>query len=330
MSPFPDNYQFTGTDAVSEQHRTAPNATEQGRTGPNVWQRNLPLEQIANSEDAYLQAAETCGIRGCALAFVLRAIRCGRRDGDRRLLTVIPLRKLVIELGFRSVSTLSEALAKLTHSGLLSQADGAWRFDLAWLVELAERATAGGEPPPRPPPDEALAVFGGVRSCSAVFGRVRSAPVSVEGVNRTPESVSVSVPETDTGADWEDAKRGRGGDAEQRDALKDHPAWQRLQTSHFRSPDGRVRIDWQALRPAFYAAVEAGLIGIRPEDKTRFLATAWDLAANPTIHKPAVCLRIRVEANRCFRISDEGRRWARSVLTPSEYCREEAYLQNRG
>jgi hypothetical protein len=104
-------------------------------------------------------------------------------------------------------------------------------------------------------------------------------------------------------------------------SLQEHPAWRRLQTRHFRN-GGAVQLDRQALMAAFDAAVTAGTIAGDREAKLRFWATAYDLAADQDIRSPAVCLRVRVERNRCYRISEAGRQFAVGLLRPAEYRRE--------
>lgn len=108
----------------------------------------------------------------------------------------------------------------------------------------------------------------------------------------------------------------RGTPRNAAEQLKDSPAWQRLQTRHFQP------IDVQALRPAFYAAVQAGLIDDTEECKVRFLATCYDLAHDPTIRSPAAVLRNRTERKSCYRISDDGRRWAKQQMRPVEHRRQ--------
>jgi hypothetical protein len=115
-----------------------------------------------------------------------------------------------------------------------------------------------------------------------------------------------------------------------------------LQTEHFRR-GSQVVLDLQALKRCLLAAVEADLLdgpleaGEQDdrwrEVKIRFLATAWDLAADIPrrdtrtgrevgVRSPAVCLRTRIERGGLYRISDPGRRWARQQIT--EYREEES------
>jgi hypothetical protein len=338
---------------VTERSRTTPSAAERDRAQPSA-QKLLPIECVAQSDQAYLAALEDCGLPSGVSAIVRWLIVDGRREAGQKWLPVRTQRQLAQRLGL-SASTVCESLRRLTDSHLVRQVDGVYRLDLSLLVSVSEAAVERRAAELRPPdPGEVLdrllgpprsAALGGVRPRSAALG---GAPVSVEEQNPKPVSVSVSETVTVRAGQPLPSAAERG---ERRDCLKHHPAWEALQVEHFRR-GGRVfdprAMDLQALKRAMLAAVDADLLDGPPEPgesndrwletKVRFLATAYDLAkAIPTkdprtgrdtgVRSPAACLRARTEANALWRISDEGRRWAHAQIT--EYRAERLARQQQ-
>lgn len=303
---------------------------EHGRPPPGG-QRSLPLEAIEASDEAYLAAVtelrDCCGF-GSAVTELLRwAIREGRRERGRIGVLIAPKRTqrdLARSLGF-SASTIADGLAKLRAARLLFQTADGYELALPWLVEMAEEASSQRQMALDLSPADALSALGGARTVrrrSVALGgaRSRSAQRPIrENANINPESESeMDIPIRNTVSD-----SGAPSTAERRRAppntpssLASHPAWARLQTRHFRP------IELAAFRPAFYAAVEAGLIDGTEECKIRFLATVYDLANDCTIRQPAAVLRSRVERKTCYRISDEGNRWAKQQMRPVEHRRQ--------
>ena len=162
----------------AERNRTEPNAAEQSRTLPNRQQR-LPIECVAESDDAYLSDLTVLVDRKIATEGVAKICRWlidfGRRECGEKRLRARPQKELGKVLGI-AASTVCESLQRLRNSGLVTQADGEYRLRLSQLVELAEVAqTMPEQTPPPDDPEEALAALGGrrVRQRSAAFGDVR-------------------------------------------------------------------------------------------------------------------------------------------------------------
>jgi len=290
-------------------------------------QRPLPLAAIEEADAAYLDAVaelQAAGLGRCASEILRWIIRAGRRGQPGVLASPrATQRDLSKLLGF-SQSSVCSARAKLKHSRLVAEADGEYRLFLPWLVELAEEARSRRQMALAPDlalsPAEALGLIGADRQRSALIGadRSRSAPRPFrKETNLNPVTVSVmdsALTDTDgTGAT--DHGRSRPIGTDQNRSLKELPPWQRLQTRDFRPV-----LQIGPLRAAFYAACQAGLIDDSDECKIRFLATAYDLAHDAAIRSPAAVLRVRTEGRRCYRISDEGNRWAKQILRPAEYA----------
>jgi DNA-binding MarR family transcriptional regulator len=280
---------------------------ERSRAQPSA-QRLLPIECIEQSDQAYLAALDECELPIGVAALVKWLILDGRREAGQKRLPKRTQRQLGQRLKL-SASTVCESLRRLESSHLVSTVDGEYRLDLSLLVSLAEEA-ATRRAAELAPPDAAEAL-----DClrarqrsprSAALGNCARS-VTEETLKPVSESVSDSVRASSPLPTA--AERG-----ERDGALKDHHAWRRLQSKHF-----RPNLDLQALQVCFYAAVEADLIDNERDHKIRFLATAFDLAKSGKVHSPAVCLRTRVERNACWRISPEGVAWAKQWVSDPVY-----------
>jgi hypothetical protein len=197
------------------------------------------------------------------------------------------------------------------------QSDGDYRLSLPLLVEVSEEAASRKAEKQRPPDAADALNLLSVRQRSACSACSEEAPVSVERIHTQPVSVPSESVSVRAGQPLPNAAE----QSEHDGCLKNHHAWRALQTADF-----RPTLQLGKLRACFYAAVEAGLFDAAPdekarEDKQRFLATAWDLAHSGGVKSPAVCLRVRVEKQACWRVSPEGVRWAKQWIFP-EYARE--------
>lgn len=301
---------------------------EQSRALPNTCyrtQRLLPIEQVAESDGAYLAALESAGLPHGVEAIVRWLIVDGRREAGEKRLPVRTQRQLAQRLGM-SASTVCESLKRLRNSGLVTEADGEYRLGLSALVELSEIVQTRREQERREVNPEAAweaLVGSGARQRSAALGGARQTSGSVEVRSSTPVSVSASG----SGASGRLPSADERGERD--DCLRDHVAWRQLQTRHFRDGSGKPAIAVGALQPCFYAAVEADLLDNEPEHKIRFLAAAYDLAhqvprwdaqqkRDVGVRSPAVCLRRRVERGALFRASPEGHAWAKKIVFPGE------------
>jgi DNA-binding Lrp family transcriptional regulator len=284
-----------------------PSAAERGRQG------TLPFEQLDTAGDAYLAAVADCRFPK-GISSVLCWLLEGRREGGFAVRRKLAQRELAKRLEL-SASTICEAVARLRDSGLVDQADGVYRLQLSFLVEVAEQALTRRQSGDLPSAEAALDCLG-ARQRSAALGSARTRR-SVKKENIYPVIRSVPSSPNPNGAEDQpsaaERERVQGSEVggQEDGVLKTVRAWQRLQTEHF-----RPRLDVRALQAAFYAAVEAGLFESTLEHKIRFLATAFDLANSKTVRKPAPCLRSRVERLGCYRFSEEGNRWAKSVIKP--------------
>lgn len=292
---------------------------------PPGGQKPLPWDHGESRDAAYLAAVDDLVAAGLPRgpAELLRwMIREGRPRGLARAAPPHTQRSLSALLGF-SQSTICEARKTLKLSRLVYEVDGTYQLHLPWLVELAEEARSRRQTALAPDmaltAADALDVIGSDRQRSAMIGddRQRSAP---RPYRKKENLKTVSVPTrdpgstetvTDTGASRStDLCRSQPIATDQ--GLRESGPWQRLQTKHF-----RPEIDLTALRPAFYAAVQSGLIDDTHECKLRWLATVYDVAHDRRINSPAVVLRYRTEQRTCYRISEEGRRWAIGILRPA-------------
>lgn len=308
---------------MPEQSRAQPNM-------PNRTQRLLPIEQVAESDAAYLSSLDAAELPDGVSAIVRWLIVEGRRENGEKRLPLRPQRQLAARLG-KSASTVCDSLKRLRDSGLVTQADGEYRLRLGLLVEISEIAQTRREQERQEvDPVAAYEALAGppARARSACSGALGGDVRSVEENNTPPVSVpeSVSVPGGSGGLRTA-AERG-----ERDDCLRDHSAWRQLQTHHFRQAN-RPAIAVAALQPCFYAAVEADLLDNEPEHKIRFLAAAFDLAHDLPrydaakrkqvgIRSPAVCLRRRVEREALFRASPEGHAWAKRIVFGGEANRD--------
>jgi DNA-binding transcriptional ArsR family regulator len=286
-------------------------------------QRDLPLAAVEQADAAYVAAWDDLerlgGVPESLGRIVRRIITEGRRESGCLVMRIGSQRLLAEACGL-SVGSVSMALKRLRESRLVIRADGALRLVLHRLVEAAEEALARAAPSyGQFDAAAALRLLGGERS--AEFSRVQPSSAGARSV-RKKLNTPVSVPSrtTDTGgAATERAERGRTGlnGAERpRRSLADQPAWRALQARHF-----RPQLDRAALRAAFQAAREAGLVADRYEDKLRFMATAIDLARDAAIRSPAAVLRCRVERRSCWRQSDAAVAAATEFLKPAELRR---------
>lgn len=295
---------------------------EQSRALPNRTQRLLPIEQVAESDAAYLSDLDAAELPDGVAAIVRWLILEGRRENGEKRLRLRPQRQLAERIG-KSASTVCDSLKRLRDSGLVTQADGEYRLRLGLLVEISEIAQTRREQERQEADPEAAyeALVGPpARARSACSGALGDDVRSVEENNTPP----VSVPESVTVPGGSGGLRTAAERGERDDCLRDHAAWKQLQTHHFRQAD-RPAIAVAALQPCFYAAVEADLLDNEPEHKIRFLAAAYDLAAavprwdaakrkEVGVRSPAVCLRRRVEREALFRASPEGHAWAKRIV----------------
>jgi DNA-binding transcriptional ArsR family regulator len=290
-------------------------------------QRELPIAQVEQSDAAYLAAVTDCRLPRAVAAVLRWIIEHGRRLGGAMVVERMTQRQWSGALGL-SGSSLSVALSRLRDSRLLSMgADGEVRLDLRRLVAVSEEARARAGPDDGAfDPAEALRTIASDRSRSALIGsdRHRSAgrARSVRTRNKSPVSVDAQESAEIAGEDGTGAADQTDRNRSSR-SLANDPAWRALQTRHF-----RPELDRKMLDRAFAAAVAAGLVDDSHEGRGFFLATAYDLAVDAPragrqggIRSPAVCLRIRVEQQRLWRISEEARRWVREVLCPPELRR---------
>jgi DNA-binding MarR family transcriptional regulator len=315
--------------SAAERRRTESNVTEQSRAlpnKPNKSQRELPIEQVEQSDEAYLAALDSAALPDGVTAIVRWLIQDGRRESGEMRLAVRTQRQIADRVR-KSASTVCESLRRLRNSGLVREADGEYRLRLALLVEISEVAQTHREQARREvDPEEAwqALVGSGARPRSACSAALGTTSGSVEERSSTPVSVtSVSVSGSGAASRLPSAAE-RG---ERDDCLRDHSAWRQLQTRHFRDAAGKPAIVVAALQPCFYAAVEADLLDNEPEHKIRFLAAAYDLAhqvprwdaqqrRDVGVRSPAVCLRRRVERGALFRATPEGHAWAKQIVFP--------------
>lgn len=296
---------------------------EAGRPPPGG-QRPLPLAAIETRDEAYLAAVDDLVAAGLprAPAELLRWII---REGTRKR-PLDPLRAprrtrrhLAATIGI-GLGTVSRAIERLRAAHLLIETVDGLELNLPMLLDAAEQAASQRQ--------MALEPVSAADSLAALTGTVPRVPrVPSCSTCSTPRPYrkeknlnTVSVPTRDpsaantvtvTGAAEQVERGGTDG------TLRGDPAWKRLQTKHL-----RPEIDLTALRPAFYAAVDAGLIDATHECKLRWLATVYDVARDRRINSPAVVLRYRTEQRTCYRISDEGRRWAIGILRPTIHAKE--------
>ena len=296
-------------------------------------QRTLPIEQVEQSDEAYLAAIADCRLPPATERVLEWIVRNGRRDRGCKVVRRSTQRKWARAIGL-SPSTISTTLRRLGDSRLVlkSPADGALRLDLSHLVAVAEEARARDGPGDEP--FDAAAALRRLGSRSAALGsaRPRSAVIgsgarSVNKKRKPPVPLTEAQESADptetvgTGAaEHADRSRTRRAEASTPDCLKNHAAWRSLQRHHF-----RPELDRQALRAAFYAAVEAGLLADDYESRLRFLATAFDLAWDDKIRSPVAVLRSRIERGSCYRQSDRALATAKEFLRdPSLACERNA------
>jgi len=285
-------------------------------------QRTLPIEQVEQSDEAYLAAIADCRLPPATERMLEWIVRNGRRDRGCLVVRRLTQRKWARATGL-SPSTISTTLRRLGDSRLLleSPADGELRLDLSHLVAVAEEARARDGPG-----DEPFDAAGALRrlgSRSALLGsdRLRSAVIgsgarSVNKERKPPvplteaqESAAPTETVRTDAAEHADQRRTRRADPSTADCLKNHAAWRSLQRHHL-GPE----LNRRALRAAFYAAVAAGLFAGDYESRLRFVATAFDLAGDPLIRSPVAVLRSRVERGTCYRQSDRALAAAKEFL----------------
>lgn len=283
-------------------------------------QRDLPLASLEEAEAAYLAAVEDLkrflrmpGSR----AAVLRQILCsGRRDSQPgTMVWQHGSRRNGAKAAGLPLSSFSRAVKRLVKSRLVIESDGALRLVLPRLVEVAEDARARAAPDYGgfdaadalrllSPGGERSALFHGDPRCSTGARSVKkdlNTPVPYPSLQR---DLTERAPRDTVG------QRGPARDsAGHPGALAGDPAWRALQTCHF-----RPRLNLGALTACFDAAAAAGLLDDQHDARRRFLATAFDLAADRNIRAPAAVLRSRIERGTCYRQSDRAMAWAKQIL----------------
>jgi DNA-binding MarR family transcriptional regulator len=300
-------------------------------------QRDLPLASVEEADAAYEAAVDDllrfASLSPAAGRLLKEIIRRGRRETGCLVMPCTSQRNGARAVGL-ALSSFSRSLDRLQKSRLVIRADGALRLVLPHLVEVAEEARARAAPNyGRFDAADSLRLLGGARSTVS-----HDVPRCSKSARSVPKKENTPVPslnpelrvneETDTEgrAPAEHAgQRGTRRDGAARPgALRHDPAWECLQTRHF-----RPRLDLAALRSAFWAAVDAGFLGDDYHFKLRFLATAWDLACDVPrpghegIRSPAVVLRSRIERQTCYRQSDAALAWAKQTLRPPDLRRDE-------
>jgi len=148
-------------------------------------QRLLPIEQVAESDGAYLASLDSAGLPDGVARLVRWLILEGRREAGEKRLPVRPQRQLAERLGV-SPSTVCGALDRLASSGLVVQADGEYRLRLGLMVAIGEEAeTRRQQAAVSVDPAAALDLLtgGGARSRSAALDGARACSGALGGVD---------------------------------------------------------------------------------------------------------------------------------------------------
>lgn len=286
------------------------NKVEQGRAPSNGVEHDRPLErrlvaverQRDERDRSYLAIVDELPLSARSRIVIAGLVRHGFSvTGGQRQLSE--------RLGVSS-STVCLALSDLAPTGLVTKSDGAYRLDREQLVAIYEVHQERASVAKKPLPGAALDALENERSRALDSVRGRSTPYRTVTRNLS-HPVTDTVPLTVTGGDSEvEQPRARSNGGDHKNLLKADPAWQALQTDHFRrvNGDGSVQaiLRRRNLTAAFDSAVAAGLAGDDHESRVQFLAAAIEVAESRKFNSPAVILRRRVEMGSLWRTSRDA------------------------